>query len=177
MPEPSKIDPIRETDEEALSLARELSRETLGALATIDPSTGFPAVSRVSLIVDGGDPVTLVSDLSHHTVAMDADPRCSVLLGTPPGKGDPLAFPRVTVFGEARAVERRTEEHLRLREAWLATHPKAALYIDFGDFRFWRLRVARASLNGGFGKAYELTEKEWREATARPSPLGEEGNA
>ena len=164
MPEPSKINPIRETDDEALALARELSRETLGALSTIDPGSGYPAGSRVALIVDGSDPVTLVSDLSHHTVAMGADPRCSVLVGTPPGKGDPLAFPRVTVFAEARAVERGSDEHMRLRAAWLEAHPKAALYIDFGDFRFWRLSVTRASLNGGFGKAYELSRDEWMRA-------------
>ena len=162
--EPSKINPIRETDSEALALARELSREALGALSTIEPETGFPAGSRIALIFDGGDPVTLVSDLSHHTKAMGADARCSVLLGTPPAKGDPLAFPRVTVFAEAQVIERKSDEHGRLREAWLAAHPKAALYIDFGDFRFWRLAVTRASLNGGFGKAYELTRREWMNA-------------
>ena len=163
---PNRQNPIRETDDEALALARELSRETLGAIGVIDPGTGYPAVSRATVIVAGGEPVLLVSDLSHHTKAMREDPRVSVLLGTPPGKGDPLAFPRVTVFGRTRRVERDDPDHGRLREAWLAAHPKAALYIDFGDFHFWRVAVERASLNGGFGKAYELTGEEWRRATA-----------
>src|SRR3546814_15139200 len=35
--------------------------------------------------------------------------------------------------------------------------PKAALYVDFPDFSFWRLEIARASLNGGFGRAYAMT--------------------
>ena len=163
---PSRANPIRDTDAEALALARDLARETLGAIGVLDPATGYPAVSRATVIVRGGEPVLLVSDLSHHTKAMTADPRVSVLLGTPPDKGDPLAFPRVTVFGRAAKVARETDDHARLRGAWLAAHPKAALYIDFGDFAFWRIAVERASLNGGFGKAYELTADEWRRATA-----------
>lgn len=155
--------PIRATDDEALALAAALAEGTLGALAVNDPS-GYPAVSRVSVIVRDGAPVVLVSDLSHHTGAMRADARVSLLLGTPPDKGDPLAFPRVTLYGDAAMIERSTPEHEALREAWLAAHPKAALYVDFLDFHFWRVAVARASLNGGFGRAYELTGDEWRAA-------------
>ena len=155
--------PIRPTDGAALALAADLARQRIGALGVLDPS-GYPAVSRVTVIVAKGEPVVLVSDLSHHTRAMDADPRVSLLLGTAPPKGDPLAHPRVTLYGDASAVERGTEDHTRLRETWLAAHPKAALYIDFGDFRFRRIAVTRASLNGGFGRAYELTGEEWREA-------------
>jgi heme iron utilization protein len=32
--------------------------------------------------------------------------------------------------------------------------------VDFGDFAFFRLTVERASLNGGFGKAYALTQED-----------------
>src|SRR3546814_16102004 len=45
----------------------------------------------------------------------------------------------------------------RLKRRYLARHPKAALYVDFPDFSFWRLEIARASLNGGFGRAYAMT--------------------
>ena len=166
MAEPNRQNPIRATDDEALALARELSRETLGAVGVLDSTTGFPVVSRATVIVDGGEPVLLTSDLSHHTKAMAADPRVSVLLGTAPSKGDPLAFPRVTVFGRAAKVARNADDHATLRGAWLAAHPKAALYIDFLDFAFWRITVERASLNGGFGKAYELTGEEWHRAVA-----------
>ena len=169
MAEPNRQNPIRETDDEALALARDLAAETLGAIGVLDPASGFPAVSRATVIVRDGDPVLLVSELSHHTKAMAADPRVSVLLGTAPNKGDPLAFPRVTVFGRALKVERGDPNHAALREAWLAAHPRAALYIDFLDFHFWRVGVERASLNGGFGKAYELTGEEWRRGVSGPS--------
>lgn len=161
--------PIRATDDEALALARTLSRERVGALGTLD--RGHPAVSRVALIVADGTPVLLTSDLSQHSRAMDADGRVSLLLGTSPGKGDPLAFPRITLFGTVAGVERGSCEHAALRTAWLAEHPKA-FYVDFDDFRFHRLAVARASLNGGFGRAYELTDKEWAAALESDGPPG-----
>ena len=53
-------------------------------------------------------------------------------------------------------IARDSAEIATLRERWLARHPKAALYIDFGDFNFYRLALERAFLNGGFGKAYVL---------------------
>jgi putative heme iron utilization protein len=111
--------------------------------------------SRISVATaQNGDPVFLISQLSAHFGALEADPRASVMLGEP-GKGDPLAHPRITVIGRARRTE--GEERAALRARFLARHPKAALYADFGDFAFWRLEIERASLNGGFGKAYEMT--------------------
>ncbi|MEO0680120.1 MAG: DUF2470 domain-containing protein, partial [Pseudomonadota bacterium] len=125
------------------------------ALAVAEPGSGHPLVSRVSLGHDpGGAPVFLISQLSAHFGALEADPRCSLLVGEP-GRGDPLAHPRMTVIG--RAERTQGAERAALRGRFLARHPKAALYADFGDFAFWRVTVQRASLNGGFGKAYELS--------------------
>ena len=126
-----------------------------GALGVLDPETGWPMVSRVSLSAEsGGAPVFLISALSGHFAALVADPRASLLLGEP-GKGDPLAHPRITVFGRAEKIA--DDERAAARARFLARHPKAALYADFGDFAFWRLRIEGASYNGGFGKAYAMT--------------------
>lgn len=154
---PAKKDPLLPVDDGARRLARGLLRTARhGALATLDPADGAPLATRTALATDmDGTPVLLTSTLSAHTQALLADARCSLLVGEP-GKGDPLAHPRLTVTGRA---ERVTEEDLRarLRRRYLARHPKAELYVDFPDFGFWRLRVARASLNGGFGRAYAMT--------------------
>lgn len=150
---------LRETDDEARKLARVLLRSARsGALAVIEPqSGGFPFVSRVLLGIDvDGAPVILVSRLSTHTQALLADRRASLLTGEA-GKGDPLAHPRLTVQCEAEEVRRDSDEHARIRERFLRRHPKAGLYIDFPDFGFFRLAPQRASLNGGFGRAYALT--------------------
>jgi heme oxygenase (biliverdin-IX-beta and delta-forming) len=148
---------IRQTDDAAIRLAKTLvSTARHGALAVNVPETGFPGASRVALATDfDGTPVILVSELSWHTRALVADPRCSVMAGEP-GKGDPLAHPRISLFTHARILDRQSEEAARVRARYLARHPKAALYADFGDFSFFRLEIERASLNGGFGKAYEL---------------------
>lgn len=153
---------IRETDGEAIRQARSLiATARHGALAVIMPGgNGFPGASRVALATDcDGTPVILVSSLSWHTRAIVEEPRCSLMVGEV-GKGDPLAHPRISLFLTASPVERGTREHERIRRRYLARHPKASLYVDFGDFTFFRLPVSHASMNGGFGKAYELTAED-----------------
>ncbi len=126
------------------------------ALAVLEPGTGWPQATRIALATDvDGTPLMLVSDLSAHTQAVKADGRCALLLGEP-GKGDPLAHPRITLMGRAVRVPADDPAHARVRRRYLARLPKASLYVDFGDFSFWRIEPERASLNGGFGKAFEL---------------------
>ncbi len=148
---------LRETDEAALKLARCLVRAARTvSLGVLDPETGFPAVSRALVATDFDCvPIILVSQLSSHTKSLAADPRCSLLAGEP-GKGDPLAHPRITVMCRAEAVARDSDHHRLLRTRFLHRHPKAALYIDFPDFLFFRLVPQTASLNGGFGRAYAI---------------------
>ncbi len=155
MKEPSST--LRQTDDEARKLARTLLRSArYAALAVIDPETGFPFASRVLLGTDiDGVPVILVSALSTHTKALASDIRASLLTGEP-GKGDPLAYARLTTQCRAEQVERDTPLHARIRSRFLDRHAKAKLYIDFPDFRFFRLIPQSASLNGGFGRAYIL---------------------
>lgn len=152
-----KKDVLRETDDTARRLAKDLIRTArYGALAVLEPGSGHPMASRVALATDiDGTPVILTSTLSGHTAAILTDPRSSLLIGEP-GKGDPLAHARITLFTQARRIERGSDDHARLRRRYLARQPKAELYVDFGDFAFFRLDMARASLNGGFGKAYDL---------------------
>ena len=152
---------IRETDEDARNQARALMHTAAhAALAVIDPETGFPSISRVLIASDAdGVPVILVSGLAAHTRALLKDPRASALFGEP-GKGDPLAHPRLTVRCSAERVERPSDAHDRIRVRFLKRHPKAKLYIDFPDFCFFRLIPLDASLNGGFGRAYILSSED-----------------
>lgn len=152
-----KKDVIRETDAEAIRLAKTLLRGArFGALAVLEPQTGSPLASRVGVATDiDGAPLILVSMLSAHTPAMLADPRCSLLLGEP-GKGDPLAHPRLTLICQASRLERGSQAHARAERRYLNRNPKASLYAGLGDFSIFRLEPHRASLNGGFGKAYLL---------------------
>jgi len=160
-----KKDVIRPTDAEAINLAKQLLRTAqFGALAVLDREDGSPFVSRagVATAMDG-TPIILVSLLSQHTQAILADPRCSLLLGEP-GKGDPLAYPRISLVCHAEKIERDSAAYENARRRYLNRHPKAKLYVGLGDFNFFALRLERASLNGGFGKAYRLTGDELRSA-------------
>ncbi len=154
--------PIRPTDDEARTLARGLlTGARFGALGVIDTVSGAPMVTRVGVGTDSeGVPITLISSLSQHTGALRANSACSILLGEPGEKGDPLTHPRLTLQAEARFVSREEPAHAELRATWLEAHPKAKLYIDFGDFGFVRLEPVRGFLNGGFGKAYLLTPED-----------------
>ncbi|MCP8894036.1 HugZ family protein [Shinella daejeonensis] len=152
---------LQETDDDARRLARILLRSARScALAVLEPETGFPFATRTLTGIDtDGTPVILVSGLSAHTQALKADPRASLLAGEP-GKGDPLAHPRLTVTVRAEEVPRDGEAHRTLRERFIRRHPKAKLYVDFPDFRFFRLVLQRGMLNGGFGKAFVLSAED-----------------
>ncbi len=157
MNEADKPQVLRETDDEARNLAERLIRTArYGALASLEPETGYPLASRVAVAtMMDGTPVVLISALSGHYGALERDKRCSLLLGEP-AAGDPLAHPRITVLGSARFLDRQSAECGHARQRYLARHPKAQLYVDFADFSFVSVELERASLNGGFGKAYDL---------------------
>jgi hypothetical protein len=156
-----KTDVIRPVDEESAELTGTLLGATkYGSLGVLEPETGFPVVSRVAACshIDTGL-FFAASDLSVHSKCLVADPRCSLMLGEP-GKGDGLAYPRITLLGTTRRIANDDPERDVLRKHFVATHPKSKLYIDFLDFGFYRLDAERALLNGGFGKAYHLEEKD-----------------
>lgn len=137
---------------QAQALVRQARFAALGTLER----DGFPAVSRIAITTAmSGDVGFLISGLSGHFGNLARDGRCSLLLGEP-GKGDPLAHPRLTLIGQAQRLDTGpAREALRARH--LMRHPKSALYADFADFAFWLFRIERAALNGGFGKASALT--------------------
>ena len=151
-------DVLRPTDDEAIRLARTLIRSARhGAIAVLEPGTGAPLASRVAVATDhDGAPLILISGLAAHTGGIEADPRCSLLLGEP-GKGDAMAHARITIACVAEKIARDDPRHARIEWRFLSHNPKSKLYAGLGDFAFYRLEPQRASLNGGFGKAFALT--------------------
>lgn len=147
-------DPIRPTDDAARTLAQSLVKDArFAALGVLDPTHGGPVVTRIALVPGpDGLPLSLISTLSTHTTALAANPLCSLLIGEPGPKGDPLTHPRLTV--QARAV---AADKAALRDHYLLHYPKAHLYYDFTDFQLTRFNPESAFLNGGFGKAFHLS--------------------
>ncbi|NKX43172.1 HugZ family protein [Roseicyclus persicicus] len=149
-----RTDPIRPTDEDARGLARGLiDAARHAALGVIDPETGAPMVTRIALVPGpDGVPLSLVSSLSAHTAALAANPACSLLVGEPGPRGDPLTHPRLTLQARAEPADKAA-----LKAHVLGLQPKATLYYDFGDFSLVRFVPVAGHLNGGFGKAYRLS--------------------
>ena len=146
-------DPINPTNDDARGLARDLLQNVrFGALAVTHPETRTPYVARVAMIWDQGALFTLVSTLSTHTKALQNNANCAALIGEPGAKGDPLTHPRMTVMAKAASADKAA-----MKDRWLALIPKAQLYYDFSDFVLFALTVQSADLNGGFGKAFQLT--------------------
>jgi heme iron utilization protein len=147
-----KADPVspRPTAAMAAEALAMLHAARHAALSYVNPDDGLPAISRIAFgLCPGGLPLTLVSQLSAHHAGLTAGAPCAFMVGEPGPKGDPLTHPRLMVQARAEPLARSAG----LRERWLKDHPKAALYIDFADFRFVRLRPASGLWNGGFGKA------------------------
>ncbi|MBM2321091.1 MULTISPECIES: HugZ family protein [Marivita] len=151
--------PIRPTDDDARTLARSLIESArFAGLAYTDKADGLPMISRVALVAGPeGMPLSLMSDLSHHSAALQHNPLCALLIGEPKGKGDPLTHPRLSLRATAHFVRHGEAERADLAIAFLSKQPKAKLYIGFADFALVRFTPLGAHLNGGFGKAYVLT--------------------
>ena len=123
------------------------------ALATLDRRSGIPYASLVNVAaaVDN-TPVMLLSALAQHTQNIAIDSRSSLLFIAQAGGADPLTLGRVTLMGQVM----RTYDDAA-RASYLAAHPAAAQYAEFGDFAFYRLEVESAHFIGGFGRIVALT--------------------
>jgi putative heme iron utilization protein len=121
-------------------------------------------------VADGGQPLAslethacapdlsvllLLSNLSEHTRHLRAEPRCSILVCGAAEAANPQTAPRVTVTGIAEVAD-----DAALKARFLAVHPYASLYADFGDFHLWRVRPMGALLVGGFARAVRLRQAE-----------------
>ncbi len=138
-----------------------------GALATLGRASGAPLTTWVGLASDfDGAPLFLFSELAQHTKNLAVDARGSLLLTSPPDRGDPLNHPRVTVGG---AISPHPDPYGRKR--YLQRNPKAKLYSPFADFAIYRMRVEAVHFNGGFGRADPLTAADILAPDAEASAL------
>lgn len=134
-----------------------------GVLSTLDPDGGFPHASIVDLApVNGGDVITLLSALSVHRKYAEVDDRASILVAPYLGDEDAMMKPRVTLVGHLVREENRD----LYREAYLALHPEAEMYLKMADFAFFRLRTERARYIAGFGRMGWIEGQELRSGDA-----------
>ena len=151
--------PIRPTDAAARQQAKGLLENAQhAALAVMAVDDTHPTMSRIALTcTPNGYPMSLVSELSQHTVALAQNPACALLLGDPGTKGDPLTHARLSLQCNAVFIARNSPGFKTLLAQYLVQIPKAKLYANFTDFLIVRFEIRAGFLNAGFGKAYQLT--------------------
>lgn len=121
-----------------------------GCVATTAKGQPFASLVTPACMPDGSL-LLLLSRLAEHTRHLTADPRCSIMVAGLPETDNPQTTPRVTVTGVAEVVDDKA-----LKARYLAVHPYASLYADFGDFATWRIAPAGGILVAGFGRAFRL---------------------
>jgi putative heme iron utilization protein len=153
---------------EPARIARSLIRACdAGALATIDPATGEPYASLVLVAADhDAAPILLLSALAEHTRNIEQDANVSLLLDGTAGLASRLTGARLSLQGHA---VKSTEARHRTR--FLARHPDAAAYVDFSDFGFYRIEVARGHLVAGFGQIEWIAAADILQPEATSLPL------
>src|SRR5476649_3028319 len=150
-----------DTPHSVRDLVRRLDKAVLATVLPNENGT-WPYASLVLVALDHDlSPILLMSDLALHSKAIAADDRVSLLFDGTAGLDQPLTGPRVTLLGRAA----RSHDSI-LRRRFLARHPDAGMYTDFGDFAFYRVALERAHLVGGFGKISWLSVAE-----LMPAPL------
>lgn len=141
------------------ALLRGAERASL-ASALVRDGSGRPYGSLVLMTVDhDASPILLLSDLADHAKNLKGDPRAALLVDGTAGYADPLSGPRATVLGRLHPIDDPTRGG-PLERRYLARHPSAARYAEFGDFRFYRMEIESAHLVAGFGRIHWLTAGE-----------------
>jgi len=115
---------------------------------------GQPFASLVThAMAPDGTALLWLSTLSQHTRQLAREPRCALMAQGQPTSPNPQTAPRATITGLAEQIEDPA-----LKARWLARHPYAALYADFGDFGLWRVVPQSGLLVGGFAAAHRLRQ-------------------
>ena len=138
---------------------------SLATLSTKHPDWPFGSVMPYGLD-DLGRPTFLMSTLAMHTQNLLRDARASLLVTPPDTDDDPLGTARITLMGTVTPVSQ--EEYTEVREGYLARHADASLWVDFGDFGFYRMEVTDTYFVGGFGVMGWVSAEDYSRAAVDP---------
>ncbi len=140
--------PAASPAQQARAVARACRKAVLATTLAGDNPTPYASLVLVAFDHDA-TPLLLISTLAEHTRNIAADARVSLLCDGTDGYAEPLTGPRATLLAEAALT---TDPRHRAR--FLARHPGAAMYADFKDFAFYKLKVSRAHIVAGFGRIH-----------------------
>ncbi len=140
-------DPTQDPFWQARTLLRAARAATLATQADGQPLASLTLAAcahDLSLLL-------LLSDLSEHTRHLRTEARCSLMVVGAKESENPMTAPRTSITGLAEISHNPAE-----KSRYLAIHPYATLYADFGDFNLWRIRPLGGQFVGGFARANRL---------------------
>ena len=138
---------------------------TLSTLSERHPDWPFGSVMPYGLDAQGR-PTFLISALAMHTRNLQRDPRASLLVAEERAPEDPLGSARLTLLGSVAEVPEA--DLAAVREDYLQRHPQADMWVDFGDFGFYRMEIVEPYYVGGFGVMGWVTADDYRAVEADP---------
>lgn len=132
-----------------------LRRTCWGSLATQRDGQPFASLVTHAVAPDGAV-LMLLSAMSAHARHLETEPRCGLMVTGEPENLNWQTAPRLSVTGTAVKLDHDAEDGSWSRRLWVAHHPYARLYADFGDFAIWRLRPEAGLFVAGFGRIHHL---------------------
>ena len=135
-----------------------------GVLATRSVAVeGYPLGSVVPFVLTPeGRCVVYVSRIAQHTKNFEKDSRASLTVveaDLSGGDGDPQAFGRVSVLGDARRLEGAELE--AARERYACFFPESRGHSGVHDFDYWAIDPVRVRYIGGFGAIHWVERDEF----------------
>ncbi len=138
-------------------MRRLLRQAATVSLATSMANDANAYASLVLMATDpAGQPLLLLSDLAVHSKNIARNAHVSLLIAEEPGDRDPLTLPRISVEGVLEVVE---DSGLKAR--YLRRFPSARDFVEFPDFKLYRMVVSRAHLVAGFGDIHWLDKEKF----------------
>ena len=131
--------------------------------------TGYPFGSIMPYgLTDAGEPTFLISSMAMHTRNVSSDPRATLLITQATNSPNPLGAGRISLMGDVHLVE--GEEEVRdVAGSYLQRNPAAQNWINFGDFKFFRMTLLDVYFVGGFGVMGWISGEDFK--AAQPDPL------
>ena len=140
-----------------------------GVISTVATDGGYPYGSVIDYLpLSQGDVVVLLHEKAEHFRYLRANAKASLLINARLAEHEALHIPRVTLLGEARPVEDRTE----MVKNYLLRHPDAEPYVTLEGLHFFQLDVSGVRYIAGSGRAIWLNAADYR--AARPDALGDD---
>lgn len=149
--------------ERATLLRHLLASQTVASLGTLHEGEPFVSMVPFAMEPGGADFFIHVSRLAAHTGDMLAHARVSLMVMSSQAESA-LSRARVTVQGDAAALDSGSTDYAAARTCYLARFPDAAHIFELGDFTLFRITPVRLRVVGGFAQAFSSDADDFAQA-------------